>query len=95
MRSIDHIPDQGVVKFFATWCGPCKLYAGAFNRVAEKNPDIDFYEIDVDQHPELKDQARVISVPTTIFFKDGAEVHRIRGATSTGRLDATVKFVLS
>jgi thioredoxin 1 len=84
-----------VVKFFATWCGPCRLYAPAFARVATKNPDAGFFEVDIDQEPELTVSFGVTTVPTTIVFKDGEEIDRFTGAQSTGSFDGRLKRVLS
>lgn len=83
-----------VVKFAATWCGPCRLYAPAFARVESKNPEARFYEVDIDEEPELKETWSVVTVPTTVIFKEGREVARISGAQSTGKLDDLVKGVL-
>jgi thioredoxin 1 len=84
-----------IVKFAAGWCGPCRLYAPAFERVALKNPDARFYDVDIDQCPDLKESYGVETIPTTIFLKDGVEVDWVEGAQSTGSLDALVKGVLS
>lgn len=84
-----------VVKFFATWCGPCKMYAPVFERVAARYPEVDFSEVDIDQAPEIKDGYEVGSVPTTIIVKDGEVVGRMPGAKSTAILDTFVKGVLS
>ena len=78
--------DLAVVKFFAPWCGPCRLYAPAFERVASKNPDARFYEVDIDQNPELRVFFGVTSVPTTLVIKDGEVLANQSGALSTRSL---------
>lgn len=83
-----------VVKFFATWCGPCKMYAPVFERVAARHPDLDFSEVDIDQEPEIRDQYEVAAVPTTLIVKDGEVVGRRPGATSTHGLDTWLTAVL-
>jgi thioredoxin len=83
-----------VVKFFAEWCGPCKLYAPAFERVASQHPEANFCELDIDQAPAIRESYAVQSVPTTIIIKDGEEIGRLPGAKSTRILDAFVKGVL-
>lgn len=98
MSSLANRDDLGegvtVVKFFATWCRPCKLYAPVFERVASRNPGVHFHSVDVDQEPALKAEYNVSSVPMTIILKDGEEVGVLSGAQSTGRLDEAIKDVL-
>ena len=38
-----------VVDFTATWCGPCKFMAPAFDAMSAKYTDVDFVKIDVDE----------------------------------------------
>lgn len=84
-----------VIKFFADWCGPCRLYAPAFERVAAQNPELNFHAVDIDEDPTMKENFGVLSVPTTIILKDGEELGRMPGAKSTAILDTFVKSVLS
>jgi thioredoxin 1 len=84
-----------VIKFFADWCGPCKLYAPAFERAAALNPDVKFHSVDVDQDPIMKEEFGVLSVPTTVIVKDGVLVKKIGGVTSTRQLVGLVEDVLS
>jgi thioredoxin 1 len=83
------------IKFFATWCGPCKLYAPVFERTATRHPDLNFYEVDVDEAPSIREWFGVSSVPTTIILNDGEQMAYLSGATSSKRLDAALSSVLS
>ena len=40
------------------------------------------YKLDVDEAEAVAMKYKVMSIPTLIFFKDGQEVERIRGAVS-------------
>ena len=80
-----------VVDFFATWCGPCKMLAPIFEKVAEDNPDIAFYKVNVDDAPELASAYGVMSIPTLICFDNGEEVKRNVGALGRGPLNDFVK----
>jgi thioredoxin len=94
--SIDQLENgTHVVKFFATWCGPCKLYAPAFERVAARHNEANFHSVDIDTDPTMKEAFSVQSVPTTVIVKNGEEIGRLPGAKSTNVLDAFVKGVLS
>ena len=68
--------DIEVLKFSATWCGPCRALAQTLKDVKEvKN-------IDIDSDRELAMQFGIRSVPTLVFLKDGVEVHRKSGSMS-------------
>lgn len=62
-----------VLKFSASWCGPCRVLANTLKDV-EGITNID---IEKDQETAIKYGIR--SVPTMVFLKDGVEVHRQTG----------------
>ena len=82
VETADEIPMTGsvVVDFFATWCGPCKKIAPAFEKLAEVYPTIVFLKVDVDESAELVDKYGIQAMPTFLFMKDGVIVKRIEGA---------------
>ena len=61
-----------VVDFSATWCGPCRMLAPVLEEVSEKLGDrVSFYNVDVDESPELAMRYRVNSVPCLVLLKNG------------------------
>jgi thioredoxin len=68
-----------VAKFSATWCGPCKAFAPTFESVAKETDKVAFAEIDVDAAQALSSKYAIQSMPTTLFFKNGKEIHRLIG----------------
>jgi thioredoxin 1 len=82
VETADEIPMTGsvVVDFFATWCGPCKKIAPAFEKLSEVYPTIVFLKVDVDESAELVDKYGIQAMPTFLFMKDGVVVKRIEGA---------------
>ncbi|MBS1986449.1 thioredoxin fold domain-containing protein [Candidatus Dependentiae bacterium] len=69
-----------VVKFFATWCPPCKALTPIYKASAgELSHKAYFAEIDIDQFAEKDhlDSLGVQSLPTIILFKDGKEAKRL------------------
>ena len=60
-----------LVDFWATWCGPCMMIAPVIAEIAEERQDIKVCKIDVDQHPELAIEYKVMSIPTLMVFKNG------------------------
>lgn len=87
------LPDSGValVDLSASWCGPCKAYAPIVENSAARNPDIVHLAVDVDESPELAQKFQVMSVPTTIFFRDGILVGGFPGLLNASRLDDLIK----
>ena len=62
-----------VVDFSATWCGPCRMLAPVLEDVSEKfSGKVDFYNVDVDEAPDLAAAFRVNSVPCLVLLKNGA-----------------------
>lgn len=61
-----------VVDFYATWCGPCKIYSPTFHAIAERyDGQAIFVSIDVDQYPELAKNYGIQSIPSTAFIQPG------------------------
>ncbi|MEY8354208.1 thioredoxin [Lachnospiraceae bacterium 54-53] len=76
------VKDSGIVlvDFWATWCGPCKMFAPVMEEIAAANlPDVKVGKVDVDQQPDLAGKFKVMSIPTLVLFKDGKPA-----ATSVG-----------
>ena len=61
-----------VIDFTATWCGPCKRIAPAYEKLAEKFPAIKFYKVDVDDNSETAKAAGINAMPTFKFYLNGA-----------------------
>ena len=72
-----------LVDFWASWCGPCRMFAPIIDTVAEEYPDeVKVGKINVDEENELAQQYRVASIPTLIMFKNGEAVKRSVGVIS-------------
>ena len=69
-----------VLKFEASWCGPCKMLGKAIESVRDQTT-AKIEEIDIDQQPERATQYKVRGVPTLIILDDtGNEIKRKSGA---------------
>lgn len=87
MRTTTELPNEPealvILKFTATWCGPCKRVAPEIDKFVDLYPDIQFYAVDIDEAEELANQFNVRSVPTFIALRDGQELQRVSGTDLT------------
>ena len=71
-----------VKKFYAEWCGPCKVLSSVMENVKTKFSNVSFEDIDIDGQFEIAQKYYVRSVPTVIIEKNGEEVQRFVGVQS-------------
>ena len=70
-----------IVDFWATWCGPCRMLSPLLDEVeAEMADKIEVVKVNVDDADEIAMRFRIMSIPTLLFFKNGAMVDRSVGA---------------
>jgi len=78
-----------LVDFWAEWCGPCKMMEGPLGELATENEGkLTIAKLNVDENPNTAMTYEVMSIPTMILFKAGAEQKRLVGARSKGQLEA-------
>ena len=78
--------------FWAPWCGPCRMVSPVVDEVATDMADvIAVAKCNVDENEELALKYGVMSIPTLIIFRDGAEVGRLVGALPKEKLVEEIK----
>ena len=62
-----------IVKYYADWCGSCKLFAPKFKRLSgdERFNSIYFIEVNAEENPEARKAAGVDNLPFFATFRDG------------------------
>lgn len=61
-----------VVKFGATWCGPCRAVDKELAELSGQLPaDVEVLSIDVDENPELAERYGIFSIPKLMLVRDG------------------------
>ena len=84
-----------VIDYFAPTCSHCITYATTFASVFEQYKDkAVFGKFDVTTDQTKIASLSITGTPTTIIFKDGAELERISGAVDEAELKSKIDNIL-
>ncbi|HEX2467214.1 MAG TPA: thioredoxin [Solirubrobacterales bacterium] len=83
-----------LVDFWAPWCGPCRVVHPILEEMLAEREDLLIVSLNVDDNQQTAANYEVLSIPTLILFRDGAETKRIVGALPKKRLEAELEPAL-
>ena len=86
-------PGITLVDWWASWCGPCRMFAPVFQAASEEHTDVRFGKIDTEDQQELAAAAQITSIPTLMAFRDGILVFSQPGALPAPALEQVIKAV--
>ena len=73
-----------ILRFTASWCGPCKMLAKNLESVKTELP---IEVVDIDVHTELATEYGIRGVPTLVMVEDDVEKKRLVGTKSLKELE--------
>jgi len=88
----DVIGQRGMVlvDFWASWCGPCRMFGPVYERVSQRQADIVFGKVDTEAQQELAGAFGISSIPTLIVVRDGVVLYSQAGALAEQALEQLI-----
>lgn len=83
-----------IIKFYADWCGPCKMITPSIHKLAKKY-DAELIELDVDdkENSTMALNYKVRALPTVVFIWESDEI-QITGAEQEDVYETAIKKLL-
>jgi len=79
-----------VLDFWASWCGPCRMFAPTVEKFSEDNPDVFVGKVNIDEEETLRARFGVMQVPTLVIIKGGEVVKKHAGVIKQAEIESMI-----
>ena len=83
--------DLVLIDFWATWCGPCRVFAPVFEKAAQKHENVAFGKVNTEEQQELAAMFGVQAIPTLVVFKEKIGIFSQPGALPATALENVIE----
>lgn len=83
--------DIVLVDFWASWCGPCQMFAPVYEAVSERYPDVVFAKVNTEEEQELAGHFAIRSIPTLMLFREKIILFQQAGVLPESALEEIIQ----
>ncbi len=80
-----------LIDWWASWCGPCRVFGPTYEKVAGKNPDVTFAKVNTEEAQSLAGSFQIMSIPTLMILRDKILLYSQPGALPEAALEELVQ----